>query len=355
MITTAGPTTFDLTNRAILVLNIQKDTRGNHIDDYLGPSAYRYFGSGHKRVSQRISRLAWTPATAMTESTWIDAHGTAEIIYPATWSSKSHNATDSAHVSTIDALVLSLRLVETFLAAGLGLTAEQISRAWLRRYVMRPGSRPHTDVRNVPLRMTKGESHPSDPSPGWTSTEFVCAVGGIKVRCHVEHEAGEAPSMGAPLPLTAAPYHGGGYRFRTHEITGVALAPAAGSIGATVRVGDTVQTHAGAGELAAGYQPALTMLDATIVYAQLGQVLMYSLDELSRGDTNTLWMRAVDMARSGPDSPLLEPMSCASTVTRSSVLDLAGGQWRVCAMRGSMANTTVTYSLGHRLPDVEKR
>ncbi len=340
-------------------MNIQKDisvgclpaTHINHIDDYLGASAQRYFGSGHKRVSQRISGLAWTSAPG--EPLRREARGAAEIRYPVTWSSKN-SAIDSAHVSTIDALALSLRLVEACLAAGLGLTAEQISRAWLSRYTMRPGSRPHTDVRNVPLRIVRGASRASDPSPGWTSTEFACAVGGIKVRCHVEHEAGDPRSAGAPLSLITAPYHCGGYRFRSHEITDVVLAAGEGSIGATVRVCDTEQARAGDGELGGAYQPALTMLDTTIVYAQLGQTLMYSLDEVSRGDTNTLWMRAVDMAFSGPDSTLPGPMSCASIVSRSSILPFAGGQWRVSAMRGSMANSTVTYSLGHRLPDAEK-
>ncbi|OJF15803.1 AvrD family protein [Couchioplanes caeruleus] len=358
-ITAAGRTTSDPTNRAIIVLNVQNDflvepspdTRADHIDDHLGPSTQRYFGSGHKRVSHRISHLAWTSVAAEPPGT--EAQGTAEIIYPVTWSSKAHNATDTAHVSTIDALVVSLRLVETCLASGLGLTAAQISRAWLRRYVMRPGSRPHTDVHDVPLRIIKGRSRPSDLSPGWTSTEFVCVVGGIKVRCHVEHEVGDARSTGAPLSLTTAPYHCGGYRFRTHEVTGVKLAAAEASVGATVRVRDTVQARAGIGELGAAYQPALTMFDATIVYAQLGQVLMYSLDELTRGDTNTLWMRAVDMVSSGPDSTLLGPMSCTSSVTRSSILNFAGKRWRVSTMQGSLANTTVTYSLGHRLPGME--
>jgi hypothetical protein len=329
--------------------------RVNHIDDYLGSSAQRYFGSGHRRVSQRISGLAWIPAEDGTASPRLEARGTAEIMYPAAWSSKSNSTTGSAHVSTIDALALSLRMVETCLASGLGLTTEQISRAWLSRYTMRPGSRPHNDVHDVPLTIGRGHSRPSDPSPGWTSTEFACAVGGIKVRCHVEHEAGDARNTGAPLSLTTAPYHCGGYRFRTHEITDVALASAGGSAGATVRVYDSALARTGAGELGSAYQPTLTMLDATIVYAQLGQVLMYSLDEVSRGDTNTLWMRAVDMACSGPDSTLPGPMSCTSAVTRSSVLDFAEGRWRVSSMRGHLANTTVTYSLGHRLPDVEKQ
>ncbi|WP_161952728.1 AvrD family protein [Actinoplanes sp. TFC3] len=343
-------------------MNIQTDisvgylpvTRANHIDDHLGSAEHRYFGSGHKQVFQRILNLAWTPAAAEAGSLRTEAQGTAEIRYPVAWSYKSNNAIGPAHVSTIDALALSLRMVEAFLSSGFGLTADQISRAWLSRYTMRPSSRPHTDMHDVPLRIVRGESRTDDRPSGRASTEFVCAVGGIKVRCHVEHDAGEAQRMGTALSLVTAPYHCGGYRRRTHEITDVTLAAAGTSVAATVWVCDTAQAGAGAGELGAAYQPALTTLDATIVYAQLGQVLMYSLDEVSRGDTNTLWMRAVDMSCSSPNSTLPGPMSCASSVTRSSVLNVAGQQWRVSAMRGSMANTTVTYSLGHRLPGEER-
>lgn len=341
-------------------MNTQKDrstdclpaARVSHIDDHLGPSTQRYFGSGYKRVSHRISRLAWYEPQ---DAERMEARGTAEITYPAGWSFKSNNTTDKAHVSTLDALVLSLRLVEACLGSGLGLTADQISRAWLSRYTMRPGSQPHTDVHDVPLRILQGASRPSDRSPGWASTEFICTIGSIKVRCHVEHDAADAASPRSPLSPITAPYHCGGYRFRTHEITDVVLPTAEGFVGATVQVRDTAQARAAAGGLGSAYQPTLTLLDATIVYAQLAQVMMYSLDSVARGDTNTLWMRAVDMACSSPESPLSGPMSSCSTVTRSSVLDFAGGQWRVSSMHGSMANTTVTYSLGHRLPDVGKR
>ncbi|RZU53801.1 avirulence D protein (AvrD) [Krasilnikovia cinnamomea] len=317
--------------------------RADHVDDYLGPSAERFFGSGYKRVSQRITGLAWIPEPDL------PAGGEAEVTYPDDWSSKSHSLADAVHLSTIDALVLSLRLVETYLRSRLGLTADQVARAWLRRYTMRPGSRPHTDLRSVPLRIALGESRPG--AGGWLSTEFVCVVGGIKVRCHVEHEAGRLPAQAPLSPVTAA-YHAGGYRFRTHEIGGIVMRTDNRSIAATVDVRDGARTEAGGGELGSAYQPAITLVDATLVYAQVAQILMYTLDGLRRGETNTLWMRSVDMARSGPGPALSGPVSCDSQVTRSSTLDFAGGRWRVSTMKGTFADTTVTHALGHRLPEV---
>ncbi|MFI7601254.1 AvrD family protein [Actinoplanes sp. NPDC049681] len=316
--------------------------RVGHVDDYLGPAAERYFGSGYKRVSQRIADLAWLPGPDL------PAGGHAEVTYPDDWSSKNRGLASPIHLSTIDALVLSQRLVETYLQSGLGLTSDQVSRAWLRRYTMRPGSQPHTDVHSVPLRIGLGESRPG--ARGWVSTEFVCVVGGIKVRCHVEHEVGRSPERAEPLSPVTAPYHGGGYRFRTHEIGDIIVLPEQRSLVATVDVRNGAETGAGAGELGAAYQPAITLVDATIVYAQVAQVLMYSLDGLRRDETDTLWMRSVDMARSGPGPALSGPVFCDSQVTRSSILDFAGGRWRVSTMKGIFADTTVTHALGHRLP-----
>lgn len=325
------------------------------IDDFLGPAAGRFFGAGYKRVAQRITDLCWDADPAL--GAGLQAVGHAAVTYPDDWSRKRGAARLAPHLSSVDALAVSARLVEALLLHGHGLEPGQVSRAWLRRYVMTSSARPQLDLDAVELRASTMESGRSALTPGWHSTRFDCRVGAIRVRCEVEHEPGSAvvpkPVPGAALAPPVAPYHAGGYRDRSYRITDVAVDPTDRCASASVRIDPAAPEAAGGGvaELAAAHQPSVTMLDALIVFAQLAQALLYELDSLSRADTNTLWMRKIDMWRDGPRQPLDPPLPCVTHIDRSNIVTLGGARWRASNMAGEFGGIRVRYALGHELPD----
>lgn len=332
------------------------------IDELLGPSAGRFFGSGYKRVGQQISRLGWVPLGSGERSGRRQVVGEATVVYPPDWSRKTGSPRLVPHLSSIDALALALRLVEAFLADGYGLDPAEVSRAWLRRYVMRSGAQPQLDLDDVGLSITELGSAPSELTAGWRNTQFDCVIGMIRVRCDVEHEPPVTGRSTATeqVRLPAATYHRGGYRDRVYRITDVAVDPGARSTTAIATVTGAPQRRrepvgsvgepVGEAGLGGAYQPSLTMIDSMIVLAQLAQAVLYALDGLSRGGTNTLWMRKIDMTRSGPHQPIDGAVPCSTRIDRGSVVDLGGARWRVCSMSGSYGDTRVRYAVGHQLP-----
>ena len=88
--------------------------RFSSIDDYLGPAAGRFFGSGYRRVAYRLHGTDTTQHAAGER-----LRATAEIAYPTDWSKKATATALKPHLSTIDALIVG---AETLRPPG-----------WLRR------------------------------------------------------------------------------------------------------------------------------------------------------------------------------------------------------------------------------
>lgn len=325
--------------------------QGVPVDEILGAAEGRFFGSGYRRITQRILDLAWDPAASTPDGGPLAgrrAGGRAAISCPTDWSCKNGSAV-APHLSSVDALALSLRLVDAFLGNGYDGTDRRASGVWLRRFVMKSGGEPHLDLGNVGLDVVERERVPSQVRPGGWSSTFDCVVGNIKVRCEVEQEADLAVrrlDAGGRLAVPAAPDHSA-YQDRIHHITDVTVDVPSHSASGVARTVDAEPVTAAAGDVGGG---SSSLLDSMIVLAQLGQALLYRLDSLDRAQTNTLWMRRVDMWRNDPYQPLGVPMRCTTEVTRSSTVDLAGTRWRVSNMAGTCGGTTVRYSVGHQLP-----
>jgi hypothetical protein len=337
---------------------------GLGIDSILGPAEDRFFGSGYRRVSQQILGLTWHGApdaedaagAAQAAGDWPvgrRATGRAAVTCPPDWSSKAGAAT-APHLTSVDALALSTWLVEALLVNGYELRAGQLSRAWLRRFVMKSGAEPYEDLDNVGLDIIERERHPSRLLPGGWSSHFDCSVGNIRVRCEIEHDTVFAPRPVGPdrpeLVVPAARRHATAYRDHLHEITDIILDLPSRVAAATVRSVDAAAPARAADELGGAYQPAGGLQDSMIVLAQVGQALLYELDGLDRTQTNNLWMRRVDMWRDNPHQPLDIAESCVTRVKRSSVVDYAGSRWRASNIAGRCGGTTVEYSVGHQLP-----
>src|SRR5262249_53707404 len=95
------------------------------IDDLLGSAAQRFFGDGHRRISQLLRDIT-------VHSDGAGGHrvlGCASVSYPPDWSVKNSAAELRPHLSTIDALLLSVALGECYLAQVRGLDSHQRRRA----------------------------------------------------------------------------------------------------------------------------------------------------------------------------------------------------------------------------------
>ncbi|MFF4259811.1 AvrD family protein [Streptomyces sp. NPDC001663] len=330
-----------------------KDLVYGSFDSCLGPGTKRFFGSGYKRVVQDLKDI--TTDGSDQPGALVTARGT--LTYPQDWSRKSGAGELRPHLSSIDALVLAVTLAEVHLSRAFGLTAAQQRRTWLRQADVRAGSAPHEDLADFPV---EGRLVACDgPESGRTtpSATFDCRVGGLRVRCTLVHEhggkaAGPATFADASQALgpASARHYGEGYKNRTQYAEHVHVDLERQRIQGRQRV-LTAQPNNEAHGAEAAYGPSVSPVDALVGVAQLAQALLYAQDGVTRGSTNTLWMRRFVIDTQTPVRPLGHNFATTVRTAGTRLLTMGGQTWRTADLTvDDFSGISGRCSLAHRLP-----
>ena len=197
------------------------------IEDFLGAAENRYFGDLHRHTDHALRNLE------------VDAdsvRATAALHHQAGWSRKASGSTP-AHLGTVDALAIVTGLAETHLIHARGLTPAQRARCWLTACDMRVRI-PQEQLEEIPVSAVVSRVVPGDD--GLCRSTFDYAIGTIRGRCEVEHEAG-VPQASRGSYATAEDVlgdidHRAGFKQRTQRVDDVRLEAGAMSVAASVTV-----------------------------------------------------------------------------------------------------------------------
>lgn len=322
------------------------------IEDYLGPGENRFFARGYQRAEYGVRDVVITPD----EGREPVVRARVDVGYPADWSTKD-GVDQRPHLSTVDALVLGVQLAEAHLAHGLGLDAADRAHARVRKAVLRAGGEPQEDLLGIPLTARLVKSTETGRSP--MTSVYDCTVGNLRIRCEIEHRAGPRTktagiyhTLDDVLGAGTARYYGAGFKVRRHHIRDVHVDPDAHTARAGVHFSPEVTTP-GQG-IGGASQPSVTFVDAFVVNLQLVQVLLYELDSLSRGTSNTLWM--MQTVLDAPATPLPLPegpgraLPATAALTAKRLLPLRGGTWRSVDIEAGLGGVGIRCGFAHELP-----
>lgn len=332
-------------------------TRWASADDLLGPAERRFFGSGYRRIGQQLRDLTFDEAAGGRS-----LHGVAAVTYPADWSRKRDDVILRPHLSTVDALIFGARLAEHVVSHSQGLSAGQRSGMWLRRVEIKAGPKPdETGLDSLPASARLLDTVEAGvAAPGRLVSAVDCRVGGMTLRLDVDHELGRAVGDTATnTPMSAIGVYYDGYRGREHSITAVELDADALEVRADVLVGAAASASASstprstsldrAGSESA-YAPAVSLIDAFVVALQLGQILLYRLDGIERGTSNTLWMRRTVICADSPHRPANRSYPVTARLADPLVIQARGGTWRTGEIDCALAGVSVRCAVTHQLP-----
>lgn len=310
----------------------------SNIEDYLGPAATRFFGAGYRRARYQVENVV----VAGEEVT-----ASATVRYPVDWSRKSDDVDLRPHLSTIDTLVLGAQLAEVYLAGVHGLDEAARQRMWLRRVTLRAGMTPQEELTGLPAILRHRKTGPDG------SSVVDCSIGTMRIQLEVSHPTGGQSVMGSydTLADVLGPaddrYYGTGFARQAHSLTEVDADTAGLTASATVQLKNGFTAKAG---IEGGYQPSVSMVDCFVVNLQLAQVLMYELDSLSRGGSNTLWMMQTTLTAQRPSRAWPAEPIAKTAVTGSHLLPLRGKTWRNVDIVGELGGVSLRSSLAHELP-----
>ncbi|GAA3837402.1 AvrD family protein [Streptomyces chiangmaiensis] len=328
------------------------------VDDYLGPAESRFFSRGYQRAEYAVHGITVLPA----QTGELCVTASADLSYPADWSKKKDGVDLRPHLSTVDALVLGVQLAEVHLARARRLDAVQRRTTRLRKIVLRAGNEPQEELTGVPLSATWLRSEPLAADAGRALSVYDCTVGGLRVRCELEHPApaGDTETQAVFGSLAEAlgegelRFYGEGFKFRRHTVEEVRVDTPALSAEAEVRFTAVPGSPAATEGVEGEHSDCPSLIDCFVVNLQLAQILMYELDGLSRANSNTLWM--MQTVLEAPEHPVPLPVAgqhalrAATELSGKRLLPLRGSTWRSVDLRGEMAGIGMRAAFAHELP-----
>ncbi|WP_086662132.1 AvrD family protein [Lentzea kentuckyensis] len=312
------------------------------VEEYLGDRETRFFGEGYKRATYRLSGIE----SADGEGGPV-VSATAAVGYPADWSRKG-TIDQLPHLSTIDVLLLGVQLAEIWLARHAGLGEQARRSAWIREAHIKAGSSP-VEEELTGFAVTAARSRVAEQAePGRVVSTLDCQVGSLRLRVDVDHVAAGPDGSDELGDQDRRPY-GDGHKARLQRLRDVVVA--ADRLSATARV-ELPATPALPGVGVEGdFQPSVSLVDAFVVALQLGQVLLYELDGVTRADSNTLWMRSTRWQAESPVRPDAGTHPVVVELRDAALLHNRKGEtWRRADIVSELGGVTVVCSVAHQLP-----
>ncbi len=323
------------------------------IDDLLGPSGGRFFGEGFRRVEHAVSQVR----LGLLETGRFGLSGEASLSYPSSWSTKNSGSELRPHLSTVDAFVLAVQMIDVLLVKHLGLSPNERAAAWLAAVEFRSGTTPVEALEDVRMYASiVSTTRARNPLDGPYQSVVDAAVGTIKMKLVVCHDvalhsarAETFSDVDAVLGPREERFYGDGYKKHVHRIGRVRFDDPCTSAVARVQIlRDGTRQYPN--DLGGAYRPSVSILDCIIAQAQISQALMYKLDDIDRSETNTLWMRKVTIRARTPLRSLDAAFDSRTVVESSRLLSLDGGVYRSTEFSGCFQGLTSRYSLAHELP-----
>lgn len=266
----------------------------------LGPAEGRYFASGYKDVRYDVRDPGLADGSGARMSATYAAR------YPADWSRAADGEARTPHLSSVDAIALSILTLERF--AG----PRELGSYRVARVELRAPRQPHTDLDAVPVALRV------DGDLGEADLRVDSDVGGIRVRLDVRRCEGDGSRVDE-----------GGSSIYAEEFRQTRIASSLeGHEASAVIVSHLFEADPGSAPpsltgLESAFAPAVTVIDLLVTLGQTTQAAIYSSlpIEQRRGD---LWMRSMVIEVDDRPQPLPFDARSRTAVTRERVLDRGG-------------------------------
>lgn len=316
------------------------------IDELLGDGRHRFFSHGYKNTNPMLRelRISHTPAESQLTAR-------AGLALSGGWSTKG-TSQQTPHLGTTDVMVLGARMSEAMLASRHS-----------------PGLLPGAYVQSVTVSggQTPVEGSLEDlecsasltPDAGGQGSTVRCRVVSMAAEVRVAHaDAGlclasiASPSEEALVGPGSSRLYGDLWSRRQVTLESVRLSPLESVASARLSfVEEQVQGVRQGMESAHVGEPS--PLEYFVASLQLGQVLLYELDRVTRASSSTLWMRKTRITITPRPLTGLPPRFEAVLNVRLKnprIVEKAGEKWRCADVVGSTPQAEVVCSVAHRIP-----
>lgn len=296
-------------------------------DELLGTADERFFGRGYHRVRHELLQ---SPSAEHAAHVSLSAR----IDYPHDWSLGPSGESRSPHLSTIDAVVLSLMALSRANPEDARIRKSRVARVELRA-----GSEPWIKLSDVPVHIRRSNVNPS--AVGEAREIIEAEVGNIRSTIVISR-ADIVEHADTVLPEGASDVYGELYRTTMAQSTLLGYDPEDQRI--TARHAFSSDTRGVASGVESAFWPALTVVDHLVTMGQLAQ----ALTQLRHGNARSggLWMRRVAIDLHRAPEPLPAEMTSVMVIDRDRGVELRGRRYRNIVMKArASSGVSVTAHL----------
>lgn len=334
-------------------MNSPAVVQGVNIDEFLGPSDSRYFGSGYRRICHHIFDIDMDCEAG-------NFSASIGIEYPQDWSKKGERGDLRPHLSTVDILVSAIQLCDAFLLCRFGFSFEHERQLWLHHISIKSARTAHQDLIDIPAHGAYVSCVPAALGGTRHLSSFEVSIAGFSVEVVVAHALSESRFPFGPrvvlkhldelLGRSRRSLYGHHYKSLKHDIYDMHF-PSDETLTGRVSIleDNGYAPTVGVGSGFSGYASAVDMM---VCGAQMAQVLMYRLDNLSRQNSYNLWMRAFSINMPDP-VPRLVPFDMDIGVTKTRICLMGGSPWRTAEMTSTcekIQNFSMSAVIAHQIP-----
>ncbi|MFF1829998.1 AvrD family protein [Paenarthrobacter sp. NPDC058040] len=317
-----------------------------NVDDYLGPKSTRFFGSGYRQTTPALRGLSIHHTADGT--TLMEARGSVRV--GDHWSVKGSTA-QQPHLGTTDAIVLALEAAEALLASRY--SPSILPSVYVRQLTLTAGTTPIEDIlNNFPVTATTNGQ--SDDGIMMIHVEMASMKAVLALHhplCVASKANLRTENPDALVGDAAKRVYGDIYKSRETDIRDITLENTELSGSATLAIEQPFDEQHDSVGLEGAYQPGLSLMEAFVATLQLGQVLLYELDGLTRAESNTLWMRRTVITATEPPSSIENGLPLNVKLRRSRILPLNGSNWRCAEIEGRIGSQLgITCDVAHEVP-----
>ncbi|WP_284983516.1 AvrD family protein [Arthrobacter sp. efr-133-TYG-118] len=298
---------------------------GVFIEEALGPANGRYFAAGYRRVSHLVGasgrRRPGHPLEAV-----------GSVVYPQDWSTNPDGGARVAHLSSVDAIVLPLVLLEQSDPVDF---PGVLGNCWVQCVDLRSGSVPWLELDRVPLAVEIDV---------YGHTLVVAAVvGNIRARLTLstQNATGDARRETEWSPPAGSTVYGGLYRNTVSRTLLTAYKATHQTLSAEHEFSSPASDARTPGGLESVFWPALTAVDYLVTMGQLTQVAIYESAQTSRSAAGNLWMRTMQLRLPSPPTRVPASLHTSTRLVRDRTLARTGRQLHDVLV-DSMASSGVT-------------
>jgi len=303
----------------------------NNANDFLGASETRYFSNGYKQVHYSCIQSTIDKG---------QLNGVMRIDI------NSGSLSSISHLGAIEYTAIACNVCEQLLRKEYNLMDHEIAASWIRCCFLK--IKEPVDInknKEVSVHGKIVDLKQSEMSINGYISKLEIRIGNAIVKIEVDH----------PVRLwfkllfweskgqNICNLHIDGYKQRIHQITDICLNTEKKTCDASVEIIEKKKNYQGIG---AKYRTTL-LADIINVSGQLSQVLLYTLEGITRKCANNMWLREFSINYLEPSETLYYPVKI--TFDRFDKIKIRNEDWRSVHLTSHLGEIQANFKITHKI------